>query len=147
MENTTIKVHGLKSSSKVIGAMELGLLAESLEKAGRAGDTETLRANIGRLLADYRRLGKELAPLLHPKEDAAEEKPPMSEEKLREIYQSLKDYAEAFDYDKMEEAGNLLGEYSVPESERERVAAIRKAIADFDYDDVPKLLEGSSLLA
>ena len=147
LENTTIKVHGLKSSSKVIGAMELGLLAESLEKAGRAGDTEPLRANIDRLLADYRRLGKELAPLLHPKEDAAEEKPPMSEEKLREIYQSLKDYAEAFDYDKMEEAGNLLGEYSVPESERERAAAIRKAIADFDYDDVPKLLEGSSLLA
>ena len=47
----------------------------------------------------------------------------------------------------MEEAGNLLGEYSVPESERERVAAIRKAIADFDYDDVPKLLEERSLLA
>jgi hypothetical protein len=47
----------------------------------------------------------------------------------------------------MEDAGNLLGEYSVPESERERAAAIRKAIADFDYDDVPKLLEGSPLLA
>ena len=47
----------------------------------------------------------------------------------------------------MEEAGTLLGEYSVPESEREHVAAIRNAIADFDYDDVPKLLEGSPLLA
>ena len=40
----------------------------------------------------------------------------------------------------------LLGEYRVPESERERVNAIRKAIANFDYDEVPELLEGSGLL-
>ena len=147
LENTTVKVHGLKSSSKVIGAMELGLLAESLEKAGRAGDTETLRANMDRLLADYRRLGEALAPLLHPSEEPAEEKPMMTEDKLREIYRTLIDYAEAFDYDKMEGVEKLLGEYRIPESERERVNTVRKAIADFDYDEVPKLLEGSGLLA
>ena len=145
LENTTVKVHGLKSSSKVIGAMELGLLAESLENAGRAGDVETLRANMDRLLADYRRLGKALAPLLHPTEAPEEEKPVMTEEKLREIYRTLKDYAEAFDYDKMEDVEKLLGEYSIPESERARVNNLRKAIANFDYDEVPGLLEGSSL--
>ena len=147
MENTTVKVHGLKSSSKVIGAMELGLLAESLENAGRAGDVETLRANMDRLLADYRRLGEALAPLLHPTEAPEEEKPMMTEEKLREIYRTLKDYAEAFDYDKMEDVEKLLGEYSIPESERARVKNLRKAIASFDYDEVPGLLEGSGLLA
>lgn len=146
LENTTVKVHGLKSSSKVIGAMELGLLAESLEKAGRAGDVETLRANMDRLLADYRRLGAALAPLLHPTEEPKEELPLMAEEKLREIYRTLKDYAEAFDYDKMEDVEKLLGEYRIPESEQERVNAIRKAIANFDYDEVPELLEGSGLL-
>ena len=69
----------------------------------------------------------------------------IAEEKLREIYRTLIDYAEAFDYDKMEDVEKLLGEYSIPESERERVNNLRKAIANFDYDEVPGLLEGSSL--
>ena len=47
----------------------------------------------------------------------------------------------------MEDVEKLLGEYRIPESERERVNTVRKAIADFDYDEVPKLLEGSGLLA
>ncbi|MBO5516220.1 MAG: hypothetical protein J5963_08960, partial [Schwartzia sp.] len=103
--------------------------------------------NMDRLLADYRRLGEALAPLLHPTEAPEEEKPMMTEEKLREIYRTLKDYAEAFDYDKMEDVEKLLGEYSIPESERARVNNLRKAIASFDYDEVPGLLEGSGLLA
>jgi hypothetical protein len=106
---------------------------------------ETLRANMDRLLADYRRLGEALAPLLHPTEEPEEERPMMAEEKLREIYRTLKEYAEAFDYDKMEDVEKLLGEYRIPESEQERVNAVRKAIASFDYDEVPNLLEGSGL--
>ena len=44
-ENYTIRVHALKSSSRQIGAMELGSMAEKLEKAGNEKDIEYIRAN------------------------------------------------------------------------------------------------------
>ncbi len=45
----------------------------------------------------------------------------------------------------MEDVEKLLGEYRVPESERKRVNNLRKAIANFDYDEIPELLKESAL--
>ncbi|WP_240754743.1 Hpt domain-containing protein [Parasulfuritortus cantonensis] len=39
--------HGLKSNARAVGAMRLGDLCEKLEQAGKAGDTEVLRAELG----------------------------------------------------------------------------------------------------
>ena len=39
----TIRVHALKSSSRQIGALGLGDMAEELEKAGKASDIDTIR--------------------------------------------------------------------------------------------------------
>ena len=63
IKNTTIKVHGLKSSSRAIGALELGNLAEKLEKAGNSGDVEMLDKELGDLISRYRQLALELTPL------------------------------------------------------------------------------------
>jgi CheY-like chemotaxis protein len=63
IQNVTIKVHGLKSSSRAIGAVELGELAERLEKAGKDGDTDTLEKELGELLERYRQLASDLEPL------------------------------------------------------------------------------------
>ncbi len=63
IQNVTIKVHGLKSSSRAIGAVELGELAERLEKAGKDGDTDTLEKGLGELLERYRQLASDLEPL------------------------------------------------------------------------------------
>lgn len=64
IENTTIKVHSLKSSARTIGAEALGNFAEKMEKAGKCRDIAALEAHIGELLEDYRNLGKALAPLI-----------------------------------------------------------------------------------
>ncbi len=63
IKNTTIKVHGLKSSSRAIGALELGNLAEKLEKAGNSGDVEMLDKELGELISRYRQLALDLNPL------------------------------------------------------------------------------------
>ncbi|WP_051204626.1 ATP-binding protein [Butyrivibrio sp. VCD2006] len=63
LKNVTIKVHGLKSSSRAIGALELGTLAERLEKAGNSSDEEVLDKELGELLSRYRQLAKDLEPL------------------------------------------------------------------------------------
>lgn len=63
IKSTTIKVHSLKSSARIIGAKALGNFAEKMEKAGKAQDTDTLEAHLADLLEDYRHLGEVLAPL------------------------------------------------------------------------------------
>ena len=60
LENYTIKVHALKSSSRQIGAMELGDKAEALEKAGHNEDWDFIRSNTSDTLALYKELLNEL---------------------------------------------------------------------------------------
>lgn len=63
IKNTTVKVHGLKSSSRAIGALELGEFAERLEKAGNSNDTEILDKELEILISRYRQLANELEPI------------------------------------------------------------------------------------
>ena len=62
LEDYTIKVHALKSNSKMIGALEVSALFEALELAGRRGDAAFLKENTPAALAAY----GELAELLRP---------------------------------------------------------------------------------
>ena len=59
-----IIVHGLKSSSRTIGATELGELAYTLEIAAKEEDLDTLRGNHGRLMMTYGRLMERIAAAL-----------------------------------------------------------------------------------
>ena len=63
IKNTTVKVHGLKSSSRAIGALELGEFAARLEQAGKSDDVEMLDKELGELISRYRQLAKDLEPL------------------------------------------------------------------------------------
>ncbi len=63
IKNTTVKIHALKSASRAIGALALGEFAARLEKAGNSGDTDTLDKELGKLIAGYRQLAKDLEPL------------------------------------------------------------------------------------
>ena len=53
-DNYKIKVHALKSTSKIIGAMELSNRARALELASTAGDIDYIREHTGDVLAFYR---------------------------------------------------------------------------------------------
>lgn len=53
LENYKIRVHGLKSNARLVGAMQLGDLAEKCEHAARDGDTTFIQANTDELFALY----------------------------------------------------------------------------------------------
>ncbi len=55
-KNYVIKVHGLKSSAKTIGAMALSEQAAKLEKAGLENDIATIKRDTEALLLRYRSL-------------------------------------------------------------------------------------------
>ena len=63
-ERYTIKVHALKSASRMIGALELAEAAYRLEQAGDEGRTDDIRKQTPELLAAYRALGETLRPLM-----------------------------------------------------------------------------------
>ena len=133
--NATIKIHALKSTSRAIGADGLGALAERLETAGKANDTETLAAEIDGLIARYRALGEALSELFDTG-GADEDKPLIPEDMLHKTYDAIKEYAENFDIDGAALAIDSLGKYRLPDSEKERYKQLKEAADNFDWDAV-----------
>ena len=147
VKNTTIKVHALKSTSYVIGAQKLGDFAARLEKAGEAGDVDILEKEIEPLLTQYRELVDELEPLAY--EDSAKaqdgtkdakDKPLISDDDMKEAYVRLQEACNSYDYDSVADIVSKLEEYRFPEDEAARFEAIRSAVDNFDYDQIPQIL-------
>ena len=143
LKNTTIKVHALKSTSRVIGALKLGDLAEKLEKAGDSGDTETLEKELGKLLSQYRELAAELEPLsdIKPDEDS-DTRPLITEEDMKEAYTAILEFCASYDFDSVVNVVESLDDYRFPEEEATRFEAVKKAVDNFDYDMIPGIISG-----
>lgn len=61
LHSYTIEVHGLKGISNMIGAFELGILADRLETFGRHGDMASIHKYNGDLLKMYKSFEKKLS--------------------------------------------------------------------------------------
>ena len=125
----------------MIGAHKLGEFAARLEKAGEAGDIKTLESEMGVLLTEYKKLVKELEPLADNKDEGSyDERPLISEQDMKKAYADLEAFCQAFDYDGVGNVVKELEGYRFPESEAERFKAIKKAVDNFDYDQIPGIL-------
>lgn len=140
IKNMTIKIHALKSTSRVIGALKLGNFAAKLEKAGENEDMAALERELGDLLTQYRELASELRPLNEKKTDAVDDKPLISVQEMTRAYTSLSEYCASFDYDSVGEIIESLEKYRFPENEVLRFGALKKAVDNFDYDLIPEIL-------
>lgn len=135
IENFTIKVHALKSTSRVIGAMRLGDLAENLEAAGHIGDTAFITAHIGELLTRCRRLCEQLSPLLK-----CDDLPLIPDDELHEAFTLIREFLSVSDFGSALQIIDELREYSFPENEKQRCEALIKAALDFDYEMIEKIM-------
>ncbi len=141
--NYTIKIHALKSSAKLIGAMELSEAAQALELAGKSGDEAFLREHHTAFMEQYARFREVLAPLCgeeEVQEPETESGPPIDSYLLESAYDALADAAGMMDCDMIEEAIGELSGYSIPEADCEKIAKIRKMAANFEYDGILQLL-------
>lgn len=143
IKNTTIKVHALKSTSRVIGALKLGDFAAQLEKAGDSGDTKTLEKELGELLSQYRELAEELEPLSNIKSNEdSDTRPLITEEDMKEAYTAILEFCASYDFDSVVNVVASLDEYRFPEEEATRFEAVKKAVDNFDYDMIPGIISG-----
>ena len=135
MENYTIKVHALKSSAHIIGAGRLSELARELENAGKNGDSAFIEEHTDELLKMYRSLNDRLSWL----DSSDEELPEISEEMLKEAYQTIIEIAGSYDYELMDEILKNLRGYRLPPSDREKVSGIAKLLTELDWDGIMKM--------
>ncbi|MBR5361654.1 MAG: response regulator, partial [Lachnospiraceae bacterium] len=136
----TIKVHSLKSSSRQIGAMELGDMAEALEKAGNALDIDTIRSDTDKVLKAYEDLLGELSIYYAPSAEETGDKPLITEQRLNELMDELVSACDDLDMDAMERVSDDLKEYSYEDDLRGLIEDLTKAVRDIDTEKCTEII-------
>lgn len=133
----TIQVHALKSSARLIGAMELSADAAYLEKCGNEENAAEIEAKTPALLTLYRSYLDKLA-VPQPEDDT--DKPLISPEELQEILGGIREFVEAFDFDSADEALHMLDQYRIPEDAAEKCRKIRQLLSAVDRDGLLNII-------
>lgn len=140
IKNYTIKVHALKSSLKIIGATEVGELAQELENAGKADDRNYIDEHNESFIGKCMRIKDALKDIFDADVDDSD-KVLADYSLMSRIYADIKTAADEMDCDRLEEILADMESYAIPEAEAERFLKIRKCIDNFDYEGVLSALE------
>lgn len=134
----TVKVHALKSSARIIGALELSNQAKKLEDAGKAGDIDYILSNNSKLLDAYKSFQDKFSGLFYKEDD--KNKPLLPPEELNEAINAIKELVPQMDYDAIEMIMEQIHEYKLEEKDAKAFADIEKALKTFDWDKMEELL-------
>ncbi|MBQ7613563.1 MAG: response regulator [Butyrivibrio sp.] len=137
IENYTIKVHALKSSARIIGAMELSGMAKDLEDAGKAGNTDMIREKTGELLSRYREIDSKLSLLDKEADELLELTPAMR----KDAFQTIGEIAGAMDYGMMEKMVRDLKKYRLSDEEKETLSRIEERMLELDWDGISEIIK------
>jgi len=137
IQNYTIKVHALKSSARIIGAMELSRLAENLEAAGKGENLEYIKEHTDRLISMYRDIENKLSPLDEGKEDL----PPISDAAMKDAYNSIIEVAGSMDYQMMEGLLKDIRGYALPKVHDDNIKEVEKDLLQLDWDAIRQVAE------
>ncbi|MCR5054178.1 MAG: EAL domain-containing protein [Lachnospiraceae bacterium] len=144
IDNYVIVVHSLKSTSRVIGALELGDYAERMEKAGDDKDIDSITKETDGLLQMAGKVLDKLSEIVEVKDpdNADDSDLPMADEgMLEDAYQAIYEFAQSMDHENVSYVLSELANYSMPESEKETMKKIRSLAGELKWDDVVTLLE------
>lgn len=142
-EQYTIKIHALKSSAKLIGALELSDNARDLETAGKERNSSFIGDNHAAFMEKYRKYKVLLSGLYSGgSEDEGEKSDrPLADSYLMEsVYEALKEGAASLEADTIDAALNELSDYRLSPGDEERIQAVREKARIFDYDGITEIL-------
>ncbi len=143
-ENYTIKVHALKSTSRLIGEEDIGALAEDLENAGDSGNYDLIREKTADLLAMYRAVKQKYAFKTDDAvkaDEGSDDRPEATEELLEQAFREIHEAAENYDYDALCDILDELDSYKLTGEHVSRVADIHKAADSVDWGTLKMLSE------
>lgn len=137
----TVKVHALKTSARIVGALELSAMAERLEEAGKNREIEFINENTDKLLADYWEFKTKLEKLkVDDKAEDDSNKILIDSQELQSAYDALKELVEQMDYDGVEMVIEQVMEYKLPEEDAAKFAELARLLKLFDWDSMEKLV-------
>ncbi|MBO5098127.1 MAG: response regulator, partial [Agathobacter sp.] len=137
LRDYTIEVHALKSTSRMIGAMELSKQFYELEQLGNAEEQKILESKTPGVLSLYRSYKPVLAPYVIGNQD--KENVPV--ETMVHALEQLRDAMENFDLNTADEAMAELEGYVFPETCQSRVEDLSAFVADVAMEDVMRLAD------
>ena len=137
--NYEIKVHALKSTSRLIGAIELSNLAEHLEKSADQNDIDEIQLKHKELINTFIDNLRILEPVLKNKSDDSL-KPDISKEQLKERIKLMIEYAESFDIDGLDNIVKELTNFKLPLDFSQKFVKISQYVQNVDFKELRNLL-------
>ncbi len=138
-ENYTVKIHALKSSSRLVGALSLGDDAEKLEMAGKEGNIEYICANHASAMEQYKNIVDALSEEFGTKEDLS--LPEIDPATLSELYEGLSEFAYAKDLELARMVISSAGEYRLPADDADRFKRLQAKVEQMDWEGITELLK------
>jgi CheY-like chemotaxis protein len=144
VEGYRIWVHGLKSASANIGALELSALAKAQEDAAKQGDLETIRAGLQGLFKTYERLLDDIAHVLGEREPAETvEEDTLDQERLQA---NLRQALEALEDFRSKESAQIVSEllrHHIPDETRNLLCQVKDRLQVYEDDEAETLLRSA----
>ena len=138
-QNYIITVHGLKSASKLVGAMEISEMARQLEETASNGNCEEAWEKTPHLLELYKKCEEDIQKYFSGTE--AETAIVLSEEEMRVLLSGLKNSAEEFDMEAFLEWEKRMEHVQVEEAYQEKWREILTAVQNVAFTDVIEKIE------
>ena len=137
----TIKVHALKSSGRLIGAIKLSNMAKDLETAGKSNDAEFIKSNYGALIKEYRAFNDRLSKIRETdlEKDVTVKTATITSDELDATYKALAEYAGLMDVDAIEQILAKIKEYRLPDRDEKIMGDIKTALQKYDWDTIRRL--------
>ena len=144
IKNFTIKVHALKSSARIIGAMEFGEEAQELEHAGIDNNISYITGHCDSFLEKYKKFKEPLSEFLSKEEKTEhnEDKPEADEGLMKDVYEELYSAADDMDCDRLKMIFKEMEAYRIPEGDAELWQKLSDASEKYDYEMITELLNG-----
>ncbi|MBQ2609179.1 MAG: response regulator [Butyrivibrio sp.] len=139
LKNYMIYVHGLKSSAKAIGALELSEMAEHLEKCAEDKNRAEIEEKTPQLLELYRSYINKLSDVVGGTDDDAE-KEVIPESELNEAFAAIKEFVSGSYFDSADDIMNMLSEYRIPDEYIEKYEKVKRLMAAVDRDGLLNIL-------
>ena len=139
IKDYTIFVHGLKSSARAIGALDLADKAEYLEACGNGGDIDEIEMLTPGLLDMYRSYLNKLEPIIEP-DIRTDNRPEISPEELESAFASIKEFVSASYFDSADDIMSMLDGYAIPAEYREKCKEVKRLLSAVDRDGLLNIL-------
>ena len=112
-----------------------------MENAGNDGDTKYISDNAEGLIEKCRGY-KEVFARLQPPEEVEDDsdKEPVPEGELEDAYNALREVVPQMDYDSVEMILDQLGQYRLPDKDKEIMSQLSKLLKTFDWDKMEELI-------